>query len=126
MQFIPLLRPFANDGPQARTISPDSGLTWGDQLLDALDYLHTQDPQIIHRTSSLRISSLQQRTDHPVDFGWEGTGRRVSVVTTSASIYGYTPNYAPLEQIQEWERMPVATFMLERDALSSDDRSKTA
>src|SRR4051812_35571017 len=24
-------------------------LTWGEQLLDALDYLHTQDPSIIHR-----------------------------------------------------------------------------
>src|SRR5207245_4832208 len=24
-------------------------LTWADQLLDALDYLHTQEPQIIHR-----------------------------------------------------------------------------
>src|SRR5688572_29014224 len=24
----------------------DQVLTWGDQLLDALDYLHTQDPQI--------------------------------------------------------------------------------
>jgi len=28
---------------------PDQVLNWGDQLLDALDYLHTQDPQIIHR-----------------------------------------------------------------------------
>src|SRR2546429_3965850 len=24
-------------------------LKWADQLLDALDYLHTQDPQIVHR-----------------------------------------------------------------------------
>ena len=28
---------------------PDQVLIWADQLLDALDYLHTQDPQIIHR-----------------------------------------------------------------------------
>src|SRR5688572_23290055 len=28
---------------------PEQVLTWGDQLLDALDYLHTQNPQIIHR-----------------------------------------------------------------------------
>ncbi|HKZ02454.1 MAG TPA: serine/threonine-protein kinase, partial [Pyrinomonadaceae bacterium] len=27
----------------------DQVLTWTDQLLDALDYLHTQEPQIVHR-----------------------------------------------------------------------------
>jgi len=36
-----------------------------------------------------------------LDFGLaKGQAGGVSVVTTSASIYGYTPNYAPLEQIQ--------------------------
>ena len=49
MQFIPgddLAQMMAQkQGP----FPPDQVLTWGDQLLDALDYLHTQDPPIIHR-----------------------------------------------------------------------------
>ena len=77
-------------------------LTWADQLLDALDYLHTQDPQIIHRDikpQNLKLTSRGQMI--LLDFGLaKGQASAVSVVTTSASIFGYTPNYAPLEQIQ--------------------------
>src|SRR6478672_2110046 len=38
-------------------------LSWADQLLDALDYLHTQDPQIIHRDikpQNLKLSGRGQ------------------------------------------------------------------
>jgi eukaryotic-like serine/threonine-protein kinase len=81
---------------------PDQVVTWGDQLLDALDYLHTQEPQIIHRDikpQNLKITSRGQII--LLDFGLaKGQSGGVSVVTTSASIFGYTPNYAPLEQIQ--------------------------
>ena len=80
----------------------DQVLTWGDQLLDALDYLHTQDPQIIHRDikpQNLKLTSRGQMI--LLDFGLaKGQASAVSVATTSASIFGYTPNYAPLEQIQ--------------------------
>ena len=76
-------------------------LTWGDQLLDALDYLHTQEPQIVHRDikpQNLKLTSRGQII--LLDFGLaKGQTAGVSVVTT-ASIFGYTPNYAPLEQIQ--------------------------
>ena len=77
-------------------------LTWATQLLDALDYLHTQDPQIIHRDikpQNLKLTSRGQII--LLDFGLaKGQIGEFSRVTTSASIFGYTPNYAPLEQIQ--------------------------
>ena len=102
MQFIPgydLSQMMARkQGP----FPPDQVLTWGDQLLDALDYLHTQDPQIIHRDIKPQNLKLTGRGQIILlDFGLaKGQAGGVSVVTTSASIYGYTPNYAPLEQIQ--------------------------
>ncbi len=77
-------------------------LLWADQLLDALDYLHTQEPQIIHRDikpQNLKLSGRGQII--LLDFGLaKGQIGDVSRVTTSASIFGYTPNYAPLEQVQ--------------------------
>ncbi len=102
MQYIP-----GDDLSQmmARKQGPfpaDQVLTWGDQLLDALDYLHTQDPQIIHRDIKPQNLKLTGRGQIILlDFGLaKGQSGGVSVVTTSASIFGYTPNYAPLEQIQ--------------------------
>lgn len=76
--------------------------TWADQLLDALDYLHTQDPQIIHRDIKPQNLKLTPRGQIILlDFGLaKGQASEISRITTSASIFGYTPNYAPLEQIQ--------------------------
>src|SRR5256884_3667078 len=77
-------------------------LRWADQLCDALDYLHTQDPQIIHRDIKPQNLKLTARGQIVLlDFGLaKGSAVQLSVVTTSASIFGYTPNYAPLEQVQ--------------------------
>lgn len=82
---------------------PEQVLTWGDQLLDALDYLHTQEPQIIHRDIKPQNLKLTARGQIILlDFGLaKGQASEVSpAAVTSASIFGYTPNYAPLEQIQ--------------------------
>ena len=102
MQFIP-----GDDLSEMMTrkrgpFPADQVLTWADQLLDALDYLHTQDPQIVHRDikpQNLKLTSRGQII--LLDFGLaKGQGGDISRVTTAASIFGYTPNYAPLEQIQ--------------------------
>jgi serine/threonine protein kinase len=102
MQFIP-----GDDLSEMMTqrrgpFPTDQVLTWADQLLDALDYLHTQEPQIVHRDikpQNLKLTSRGQII--LLDFGLaKGQAGEISRVTTSASIFGYTPNYAPLEQIQ--------------------------
>jgi eukaryotic-like serine/threonine-protein kinase len=82
--------------------SEEEVLRWADQLCDALDYLHTQDPQIIHRDIKPQNLKLTARGQIVLlDFGLaKGSVGQMTAVTTSASIYGYTPNYAPLEQIQ--------------------------
>src|SRR5437763_1782272 len=80
----------------------DEVARWGDQLCDALDYLHTQDPQIIHRDIKPQNLKLTARGQIVLlDFGLaKGSAGPLTAVTTSASIFGYTPNYAPLEQVQ--------------------------
>src|SRR6266566_4363949 len=81
---------------------PHQVLSWADQLLDALDYLHTQDPQIVHRDIKPQNLKLTARGQIILlDFGLaKGQAGEISRITTAASIFGYTPNYAPLEQIQ--------------------------
>ncbi|HEX9919768.1 MAG TPA: protein kinase, partial [Pyrinomonadaceae bacterium] len=77
-------------------------LRWADQLLDALDYLHTQETPIIHRDIKPQNLKLTPRGQIILlDFGLaKGTVGQMSISTGSGSIFGYTPHYAPLEQIQ--------------------------
>ncbi len=83
-------------------------LRWADQLLDALDYLHSQKPPIIHRDIKPRNLKLNPRGDVILlDFGLakgsqmiyaaDGAGRNVRILT---------PEYAPLEQIQGTDSDP--------------------
>jgi serine/threonine protein kinase len=77
-------------------------LDWADALLDALDFLHTQPQPIIHRDIKPQNLKLTPRGDVVLlDFGLakaallQGTDP-----AANQSIFGYTLQYAPLEQIQ--------------------------
>jgi hypothetical protein len=101
MEFIPgddlekMVRERGGAFP-ARTV-----LEWADQLLDALEYLHTQEPPVIHRDIKPQNLKLSRGQIILLDFGLaKGTTSQMSRVPTGGSIFGFTPNYAPLEQIQ--------------------------
>src|SRR6185436_10004530 len=102
MQYIPGEDLFEMQTRRGSAFEQSDVLRWADQLCDALDYLHTQDPQIIHRDIKPQNLKLTARGQIILlDFGLaKGSGGQMSVVTTSASIFGFTPNYAPLEQVQ--------------------------
>ena len=74
-------------------------LLWADQLLDALEYLHSQKPSIIHRDIKPQNLKLTPRGEVILlDFG---LAKGVTAQPQdSQSIRGYTPNYASLEQIR--------------------------
>jgi serine/threonine protein kinase len=75
-------------------------LRWADQLLDALDYLHSQKPPIIHRDIKPQNLKLTPRGEVILlDFGL-AKGATSWQSETTRSIRGYTPNYSPLEQIR--------------------------
>ncbi|MEW6731651.1 MAG: serine/threonine-protein kinase [Acidobacteriota bacterium] len=77
-------------------------LRWGDQLLDALEYLHSQQPSVIHR--DIKPNNLKLAQDGNIillDFGLAKGKPDLSQASASndASLLGFTPHYSPLEQI---------------------------
>jgi serine/threonine protein kinase len=77
-------------------------LKWADQLLDALDYLHNQSIPVIHRDikpQNLKLTARDQII--LLDFGLaKGNPTDAGHQTAAKSIFGYSRNYASLEQIQ--------------------------
>jgi hypothetical protein len=72
----------------------DNVLRWADKLLDALEYLHSQNPPIIHRDikpQNLKLDS--QGNLYLLDFG-------LAKGAQGTLLSGYTAHYAPLEQFQ--------------------------
>ena len=76
-------------------------LQWADELLDALDYLHTQQQPIIHRDIKPQNLKLTARGQIVLlDFGLAKGTTTQTHASVTASVFGYSRNYAPLEQIQ--------------------------
>lgn len=77
-------------------------LDWADQLLDVLEFLHSQDPPIIHRDIKPANIKLTYRGEIILlDFGLaKGLPSSTSSPQTSISVVGYSAGYAPVEQIQ--------------------------
>lgn len=106
---------FVEGGDLAEIIAQQPGplpchavIAWADQLLDALIYLHTHERHIIHRDikpHNLKITRPSQIV--LLDFGLAKTQTAdPSGSLTCTSVFGYTPRYAPLEQIQDQGTTP--------------------
>lgn len=77
-------------------------LGWAEQLLDALEYLHSQEMPVIHRDikpQNLKLTSRGQII--LLDFGLaKGNPTNSETGTAAKSVFGYSRNYASIEQIQ--------------------------
>lgn len=80
---------------------------WADQLLDSLSYLHSHEPPIIHR--DIKPQNLKLTDENHIillDFGLSKNSTGQTKIGDSGqsgstgSVVGYTPHYAPMEQIR--------------------------
>jgi formylglycine-generating enzyme required for sulfatase activity len=87
---------------QPKPFEVEEVLSWAEQLLDALDYLHTRQSPIIHRDIKPANLKLAERNQIILlDFGLaKGSALQMTRAATNKSVFGYTPAYAPIEQIQ--------------------------
>lgn len=102
MQFIPGEDLGALLAKAGRPFPVADVLEWADDLLDVLDYLHGQDPPVVHRDIKPQNLKLTPRGEIILlDFGLaKGDAASLTLSSATGSIFGYTPHYAPFEQIK--------------------------
>ncbi|MGH9901751.1 MAG: serine/threonine-protein kinase, partial [Pyrinomonadaceae bacterium] len=101
MEFIPGDDLGAALETNNRPFPADEVLRWADQLLDALEYLHTHEPPVLHRDikpANLKLAARGQII--LLDFGLAKGTTGEMAQTAGRSVLGYTPSYSSLEQIQ--------------------------
>lgn len=76
-------------------------IEWMDRILDALDYLHSQNPPVIHRDIKPQNLKLTSRKKIKLlDFGIaKGTESTTANTVTNQTFIAATLNYSPLEQM---------------------------
>jgi hypothetical protein len=86
---------------RGRPLPPADVLGFADQILDALNYLHTLSPPVLHRDIKPANLKLISPT-HIVllDFGLAKGKAGQMTAAENKSVHGYSPNYSPLEQMQ--------------------------
>jgi len=83
---------------------------WMDQLLDVLHYLHTRPVPVIHR--DIKPKNLKLTPSHDIillDFGLARGGMTISAGIDGSGtrkVYGFTPPYAPYEQMRDGDPDP--------------------
>jgi len=80
---------------------PDMVLTWADQILGVLDYLHGRQPPVLHR--DIKPQNLKLTPAGAVvllDFGLARGQLFQTNLAGQRSVIGYTLPYAPLEQVR--------------------------
>lgn len=77
-------------------------LQWADQILDALGYLHQQNPPVVHRDIKPHNLKLTQHGQIVLlDFGIAKGGlAQQTQQIQGGSMRFFTPEYAPIEQVQ--------------------------
>jgi len=77
---------------------------WADQLLDALNYLHSHEPPIVHR--DIKPENLKLTDDNHIvllDFGLSkdfDSNSGTSSLKGTGSVVGYSPYFASMEQVR--------------------------
>ncbi len=87
---------------ERKAFSVSEVVNWTIQLLDALEYLHAQNPPVIHRDIKPQNLKLTPRGQIVLlDFGLaKGNPTNSDSATAAQSMFGYSRNYASIEQIQ--------------------------
>ncbi|MFO7168452.1 MAG: tetratricopeptide repeat protein [Chloroflexota bacterium] len=76
-------------------------LGWADVLLDALEYLHSRRPPVLHRDikpQNLKLTPAGELV--LLDFGLARGGEEQTRAVGGPSLLAYTPQYSPIEQIR--------------------------